>query len=328
MNRWLAVAAAAWLLPAAARAYPVATSFTIDSAQSSLAVSASSGFLSDSDSKNLSGVINAVFDFGESGGFPPAASVTVTDAAIAPSGDYNLVLGFPPVLGVAITASDLVADISTPVPPASMDRVGMAGAGYQFDASQFVVTVDQGMIVVTGSANETTDLSMEPIIGTSEPGTFGTLTFTTLGTSGPYTHVGAALDFPISILETTETGGLSVDFAMTGSVKANASFYVALAGVPGDFDLDGDIDGADLGVWRDGFGTLAGATPADGNADGDGDVDGGDFLIWQRSLGTSPPAAAMAAIQAVPEPASLLLAAGLLVLALFSPRLCRGVGLP
>jgi hypothetical protein len=317
-----AILAAAFCSPLPA--YPIAATFTINPSQSSLTVEASSGFLSDSDSNNLSGAINAIFDFGETGGFPSMASVTVADAAIAPIGDYNLALGFPPIFGVAITASDIVADISTPVPPGAMNRLSMAGVVYQFDASQFLVTVDQGTIVVSGSASETTDLSEEPIIGTSEPGTFGTITFTTLGQSGVYSHIGAALDFPISIMETTETGGMSVDFALNGTVRANASFYVALGGVTCDFDLDGDVDNADLAVWRDGFGALAGATTNDGNADGDGDVDGSDLLIWQRALGTSPPAAAAAAIQAVPEPASLALGAGVLVLAFFSVRLCPG----
>jgi len=70
-----------------------------------------------------------------------------------------------------------------------------------------------------------------------------------------------------------------------------------------DFDEDGDVDGMDLTRWRNNFAT--GATHMQGNADADGDVDGADFLTWQRQLGSGT--ATVVAIEAVPEPATLLL---------------------
>ena len=288
----------------AANGYPVSSTFVINPSQSSLTARATTLLFSDTDTQNLSGTISATFDFGQTGAFPPAANLTITDAAIAPSGPYNLRLGFPPILGVNMTASGLVADLSTPVPPGTMTRTG-AGVTYQFDASQFLLTLDQGMIVVSGTTNETTDLSQEPVTGIADPGTLGTITFTTLGTSGPYTQIGAALDFPIDITDVAESedGALSVELQLTGAVRANTSFYVALAGIPGDFDLDGDVDGADLPRWQAGFGTTSDATAANGDADADADVDGADFLLWQRNLGTHPPAAA----QAIPEPATAAL---------------------
>lgn len=54
--------------------------------------------------------------------------------------------------------------------------------------------------------------------------------------------------------------------------------------VDGDLDANGVTNGADLAIWRTGFGDAAGATPAGGDADGDGDVDGADFLRWQRGF--------------------------------------------
>jgi len=67
--------------------------------------------------------------------------------------------------------------------------------------------------------------------------------------------------------------------------------------LPGDFDTDGDVDGADLVLWKGDFGLNA-----DSDADNDGDTDGADFLIWQQNWtgSLSTPSAA-----AVPEPASV-----------------------
>lgn len=286
---------------AAASAYPVSTRFTINPAQSNLTVNASSLFFSDTDTNSLSGTVDATFDFGENGNFPANASVTLTDAAITPTGDYELQLGFPPLLGVDIAASDLLAHVTTPAAPGTMARTAAEGVVYQFDASQFLLTVDQGTIVVSGSTNETTDLSQEPVTGASPTGTLGTLTFTTLGTSGPYTQLGVQLDLPIQIVETaeSETGGLTVDLELVAMIRANAAFYVALKGIAGDFDSDGDVDSADLTKWRNDFN----ATNAS-DADGDGDSDGADFLAWQRQLGTRPPDLA-GGFASVPEPCTL-----------------------
>src|SRR5689334_20267121 len=108
--------------------HSVATTFAINSSQSTLTVKASTALFSDTDSNSLAGTINAVFDFGESGGFPTTAGMTLTDAAIAPTGNYALRLGFPPFLGVNITASDLLAHVTTPVPPGTMTKTAGAGA--------------------------------------------------------------------------------------------------------------------------------------------------------------------------------------------------------
>jgi hypothetical protein len=51
---------------------------------------------------------------------------------------------------------------------------------------------------------------------------------------------------------------------------------------PGDVDLDGDVDSADLVRLKDGFG-LSGSWIV-GDMTGDGLVDGADFLIWQRNV--------------------------------------------
>src|SRR5690606_32605308 len=63
---------------------------------------------------------------------------------------------------------------------------------------------------------------------------------------------------------------------------------------PGDFDMDGDIDGADFVAWQTNFPSASNALPFHGDADFDGDVDGEDYIIM---------------ITSVPEPTTAVLAA-------------------
>jgi T5SS/PEP-CTERM-associated repeat protein len=73
----------------------------------------------------------------------------------------------------------------------------------------------------------------------------------------------------------------------------------------GDFDLDGDVDGADFIAWQTNFPKLSGATIAQGDADFDGDVDGADFVAWQTNFPFTPgPGAAP-----VPEPQAWIIGA-------------------
>jgi hypothetical protein len=83
---------------------------------------------------------------------------------------------------------------------------------------------------------------------------------------------------------------------------AEVAEHFAAAGltlVPGDFDGDGDVDGADFVAWQTNFPKASEATRPQGDADGDGDVDGADFVVWQTNFPYPPsPGAAP-----VPEPA-------------------------
>ncbi|MBX3435777.1 MAG: hypothetical protein KF847_20860 [Pirellulales bacterium] len=84
-----------------------------------------------------------------------------------------------------------------------------------------------------------------------------------------------------------------------------------------DFNDDGKVDGMDLVLWNDGFGS---ANASHGDANGDAVVDGTDFLEWQRQFGGG---LASAATANVPEPASMqmivLAVAAVLVRRLSSP---------
>jgi hypothetical protein len=94
-----------------------------------------------------------------------------------------------------------------------------------------------------------------------------------------------------------ESGAVTTKPALYGTIAPTVS--------PGNFNETGPVDGADLAVWRAGFGTATGAVHTTGDANGDGDADGSDFLAWQRDFGAalSTPAGA-----GVPEPSATLLA--------------------
>ena len=75
-----------------------------------------------------------------------------------------------------------------------------------------------------------------------------------------------------------------------------------------DFDRDGDVDGADLAVWKSAYGLN---NYADANSDGISD--GADFLVWQRQYGSGSAVMATSMAMAIPEPSTaalLLIAAG------------------
>jgi hypothetical protein len=74
---------------------------------------------------------------------------------------------------------------------------------------------------------------------------------------------------------------------------------------PGDFDSDGDVDGADFVAWQTNFPKASGALLSEGDADGDGDVDGADFVVWQTNFPFTPGPGS----SPVPEPHAFLLVA-------------------
>jgi autotransporter-associated beta strand protein len=95
--------------------------------------------------------------------------------------------------------------------------------------------------------------------------------------------------------------GYSINYAYLGNQIALTTGAVPHAG---DFDSDGDVDGADFVAWQTNFPTATGATLEDGDADGDGDVDGADFVVWQTNFPFTPGPGA----SPVPEPGAIALA--------------------
>lgn len=295
------------VLAGRAQATPASAVFTIDQSGSSLKVTLDPPvFGPQDDTQNLTGTLDAVFDFGTTGAFPTTAQVTVTGSHVAATGNYDFTFGFPPLVGIAVHATGIVADTTTPSPPGSMTKT-VNPATYQFDAAQFDIGVNQGMITITGSINDSRNLADEPVSGSSPLGTNGTVAFAVVSTNGPYTLINAALTLPIDIARTLMFGDppQPVDIQLDGTVKANASFYAALSGVPADFNSDNRVDDADYAIWQTGFGTAAGAMLDDGDANADGAVDGDDFLVWQQNYGMAPPP--LPGASSVPEPTAAAL---------------------
>jgi hypothetical protein len=140
------------------------------------------------------------------------------------------------------------------------------------------------------------------------------------GAPEPTTPTVSLIDYDVQIfkqLSITGPGGSAFDAIRIGTSYADVTPAVS------DFQEDGDVDAADLGLWKTGFGLGGRATHMQGDADGDSDADGRDFLVWQRQLGYVAPTAGLNA--AVPEPASLALVcvSGVLVLSGVRRRVLR-----
>ena len=115
------------------------------------------------------------------------------------------------------------------------------------------------------------------------------------------------------------TGGVNTEdgrrsgFNDLGEVAFLATFTDGTSGIfvsdvaraaAGDFDGDGDFDGADFLTLQRGFGPTGTGLPNNGDANADGNVNAADLAVWQSKFGTP----ATAAASAVPEPGALSLA--------------------
>jgi hypothetical protein len=125
---------------------------------------------------------------------------------------------------------------------------------------------------------------------TLEPNFVPTGSYTLLTVSGTLNAAGLALVPSDAAQFSLGVTGKSLVLTVGGSTA-----------IPGDFNGNGAVDGADLAKWKTDFGAGAGS-----DANGDGRSDGADFLIWQRNFGQS---SAVTASAAVPEPASVAIAA-------------------
>ena len=102
---------------------------------------------------------------------------------------------------------------------------------------------------------------------------------------------------------------------LTAAVNSEAIAFLAeqLFQPEGDYDRDGDTDGADFLLWQRQFGTTANPHGSGADGNGDGTVDNADLEIWQQNYGEgAEPLSALG----IPEPSTfaLFILAGSLML--------------
>jgi hypothetical protein len=83
------------------------------------------------------------------------------------------------------------------------------------------------------------------------------------------------------------------------------ALVLGAAGEQGDYDSDGDVDGADFLRWQREFGRIVVPQGRGADGDGSGQVDAEDLAIWQQHYGGTTPL--MASSQTIPEPESVAL---------------------
>lgn len=131
--------------------------------------------------------------------------------------------------------------------------------------------------------------------------------FVTLG-AGFSPQAGDSFEFLTSTVEINENfGSLNLPALSTGlewqlDFSPQALTLTVIGSLPGDYNLDGAVDGADFLIWQRGFGSMTNLV-ADGNRDGA--VDSLDYNIWRSNFGASANASLSTTGDAVPEPSSV-----------------------
>jgi hypothetical protein len=156
-------------------------------------------------------------------------------------------------------------------------KVWSAGTGFDIDPTQMLGWVEFPTDIHTAHTGE--DILDDMGLAAGSQG------FTPPLASGDYTFL-------------FQTSTSAVSFAISFDVSNSAP------ALPGDFNSDSRVNGADLNLWKGAFGIRGAA-----DANGDGRSDGFDVLLWQRNQGMS---ASVAAAAAAPEPCAAILAAGAL----------------
>ena len=205
---------------------------------------------------------------------------------------------------------------------------GQAVAADEIDFVSIANSSDYDFFSFTVNSASLLDVSLTPLGGVFTQGTEGgvqstfdanarnDLTLSIYAANGT-TLLGTANNTAAGLAESLADVSLPAAgqyYVRVSGSTANVQLYqlqlsVASAVVtqPGDFDGDGDVDGADLLVWQRTLGSSGASLAADGNSDGV--VNGLDLDIWKTWFGSE----AANPIQAVPEPAGLIMAAILLI---------------
>lgn len=150
-----------------------------------------------------------------------------------------------------------------------------------------------GMFTITRTGTNGNLVVNYTISGTASNGAdYATLTGSVSILNGASSAIVNIVSIDDALVEGDETVILTLSSAtpyfVGGPNSATLTIVDNDSTLPGDFDSDGDVDGADFVTWQTHFPTATGTTLATGDSDGDGDVDGADFVAWQTHFPTSP----------------------------------------
>jgi hypothetical protein len=203
--------------------------------------------------------------------------------------------------GLGIPAATIAFGLSFASEDATLTGSGLVATGLTSDTQQVLTLPEDSLddwhefwitIRADTSGGGTHRLTVYKD-GSLTPTILHVLAPTTGAESGPSSNWGTYL--ALGPASTSMMGAYDVDFF--------AWKPGTFTPVQGDFDNDGDVDGADFVAWQTNFPTALGATRAMGDADNDGDVDGADFVVWQTNFPFTPGGA----VAPLPEPAAMML---------------------
>lgn len=247
-------------------------------------------------------------DLGDVSNFGPFRQQQLYPAAefaSLPAGDWAIT-GFylRPDKTVTSPSSATYADLAVQMSTTTLDEVG---ASFSANHGADVTTVFQGALTISTDA-----------LGPPEgPRVFDYL----FPLDTPYiydpsagnllveasSHSGPAGSLIIDVFTDTSRRFVAAasDTASVGNTRyvgdVNQFEFVQVS--PADFNLDLNVDNADLAIWQCGFGSPG--SRENGDANGDGVVTGEDFLMWQREYVAGVPG--LAVELGVPEPATWFL---------------------
>lgn len=221
----------------------------------------------------------------KSTGTPGTAEVVIADGESLINGDVGSVSTLGLEGGVLSLASDGIVEVLQ-----DFEQEAAGGLRIAID------TANNGGLIVGGNALLAGDLEL--VLDDGYAPAFGDeITF--LNADGVLSGEFANATLP------------SLNGGLRWRLTRDANSVGAEVILAGDYNADGTVDAADYSVWRD----AANATQdlvADGN--GDGTVDAADRQVWIDHFGLTATASSSAA---VPEPATALLFASALFLAVF-----------
>jgi hypothetical protein len=209
---------------------------------------------------------------------------------------------------IDVTKSDvssLTLRVTTSGPQAGKMEIVNNEVGASFNMSYYQVTSPLGALNLGGWNSLDDQESGDPVgVGWDEAGGSSGLLISEGNLLGSRTLAPAAVANLGNAFDTAGAQDLRFHYGLPdGTLLRGFVEYVSgPTTLPGDFNGDLVVNGADLTQWRGDFGVDGGS-----DADSDGDSDGNDFLIWQRNLGNS---AAAPAAGAAPEPNTAIMLLG------------------